>query len=69
MGNRPASLADKAAEQARDTRARAWSYVFERYAEKQAGAGKQNAGGINAGDDTEGRSVDDFRAAKETLPQ
>ncbi len=29
---------------------------------QQAGAGKENAGGTSAGDDTKGRSVDDFRA-------
>jgi hypothetical protein len=56
---RIASHPDAIPDQARDIRARAWSYVFDCYA-------KKNAAGVSStnGDDTKGRSVDDFRATK-----
>jgi hypothetical protein len=53
-------------EQARDARASAWKFVFDCYAKRNAGSGKENAAGVSSsnGDDTKGRSVDDFRAAE-----
>jgi hypothetical protein len=52
------------AEQARNARARAWAYVFDCWRKKDA-AGMTST----HGDDTKGRSVDDFRADEASVPR
>lgn len=51
------SRTDIDATQARDARARAWKFIFDCHAKKKA-AGVTSTDG----DDTKGRSVNDFRA-------